>query len=66
VQRAADELQQLLNSGAATPEQIKAKLTALRQSRNALKQELAQARAHLQQVLTVKQEATLVLMGILE
>jgi hypothetical protein len=62
----ADELRQLLNGGTATPEQIKAKLTTLRQSRDALKQELAQARAQLQQVLTVKQEATLVLTGILE
>jgi Spy/CpxP family protein refolding chaperone len=66
VQRAADELQQLLTGGSATPEQIKAKLDSLRQLREALKQELAQARAQLQQVLTVKQEATLVLTGILE
>mgnify|MGYP000019402308 CR=1 FL=1 len=45
---------------------IGAKLAALRQAREALKQELTQARAQLQQTLTVKQEATLVLMGILE
>jgi Spy/CpxP family protein refolding chaperone len=66
VQKAADELQQLLSSNGAAPEQIQAKLATLRQLREALKQELAQARAQLQQVLTVKQEATLVVTGILE
>lgn len=66
VQRAGDELQQLLSDSRATPEQIKAKLAALRQSRAAVAQELAQARAQLQGVLTIKQEATLVLTGVLE
>ena len=66
MKRAADELRQLLNGGTATPEQIKGKLATLRQSRDTLRQELAQARAQLQQVLSVKQEAMLVLTGILE
>jgi len=66
VQKAADELQQLLSGSGATPEQIKAKLATLRQLRETLKRQLAQARAQLQQVLTVRQEATLVLAGILE
>ena len=57
---------QLLATDTATPEDINAKLAALRQAREALKQELTQARAQLQQTLTVKQEATFVLTGILE
>ena len=66
VQKASDELRALLGSESATPEQVKAKLTALREARAAARQKLAQARADLQQVLTVKQEARLVLMGLLE
>ena len=66
MQRAAEELQQLLTDSAATPEQVKTRLATLRQSREALKRELTQARAQLQQVLTIRQEATLVLAGILE
>ena len=65
MQRSADELRQLLNGSGATPEQIKTKLAALRQARETHKKALAQARAQLQQVLTVKQEAQLVLMGLL-
>jgi hypothetical protein len=64
--KATGELRELLASDTPTPEDINAKLAALRQARLALKQELTQARAQLQQTLTVKQEATLVLMGILE
>jgi len=64
--KAAGELRQLLATDAPTPEDINARLAALRQARQALKQDLTQARAQLQQTLTVKQEATLVLMGILE
>ncbi len=66
VQRAADELQQLLGDSSATPERIKARLATLRQSRAAVMQELARARAQLQGVLTIEQEATLVLRSILE
>ena len=66
VQKASDELRTLLGSESSTPEQVKAKLTALRELRAAARQKLAQARADLQQVLTVKQEARLVLMGLLE
>ena len=64
--RATGELRELLATDTATLEAINAKLAALRQARQALKQELTQARAQLQQTLTLKQEATLVLMGILE
>jgi len=66
VQKASAELQTLLNSGDASPEQIQAKLTALRTARQAAEKELSQARDALKQVVTAKQEARLVLMGLLE
>ncbi len=66
VQKAAAELQTLLNNANADPEQVKAKLTELRQVRETAQQNLAQARTELQQILSVKQEARLVLMGLLE
>ncbi|UCD50453.1 MAG: hypothetical protein JSW27_23375 [Phycisphaerales bacterium] len=66
VEKAANELRELLAQASVTPEQVEAKLTALRQIRQTARQNLAQARAELQQVLTVKQEARLVLLGLLE
>lgn len=66
VQKAYDELQTVLSNTSATPEQVEAKLAALRTAREAAKQNLAKARTELQQVLTIKQEARLVLMGLLE
>jgi len=66
VQKASEELRTLLGEASADPEQVKAKLAALRQARATAQQNLAQARTELQQVLTVKQEARLVLMGLLE
>ncbi len=64
-EKAADELQALLDSESAKAEEIKTKLTALREAREKAKQELAKAQKELQQILTVKQEATLVLGGLL-
>jgi hypothetical protein len=66
VQKASEELRTLLGDASASPEQVKAKLAALRQVRETAQQHLAQARSELQQVLAVKQEARLVLMGLLE
>lgn len=66
VQKASAELRVLLSGSDATPEQIQAKLTALRTVRQAAEKDLAQARDALKQVVTVKQEARLVLMGLLE
>ena len=65
VAKAVRELQQTLENKEATPEQIKAKLTALRTAREKVKQELAKARAALQELVTQRQEAVLVLMGTL-
>ena len=66
VQKASEDLRTLLGEASASPEQVTAKLAALRQARATAQQNLARARTELQQVLTVKQEATLVLMGLLE
>lgn len=65
VEKASEDLQKVLESESAKPEDIKAKLTALREAREKAKQDLAKAQQDLQKVLTVKQEATLVLGGIL-
>lgn len=65
VQKASEELRTLLGDASAGPDQVQAKLAALRQAREAAQQNLAQARTELQQVLSVKQEARLVLMGLL-
>jgi hypothetical protein len=66
VQKASEELRTLLSDTSASSEQVQAKLAALRQARATAQQNLAQARTELQQVLAVKQEARLVLMGLLE
>ncbi len=66
VQKASDELDTLLSNSNASPEQIQAKLATLRTVREAAEKDLTQARDALKQELTVKQEARLVLMGLLE
>jgi len=66
VEKAADALREAVDDEAATPEQIKAKLTALRGAREKAKQELAKAQAALREVLTVRQEAKLVVAGLLD
>jgi hypothetical protein len=62
----ADALSAALQSDTTSADEIKTKLAALRESRKKAQAELEQARADLQKVLTAKQEATLVLMGMLE
>lgn len=63
---AARELQTLLENKDATPEQIKAKLTALRDARAKAKEELTKAQTELREVLSVRQEAVLVERGTLD
>ena len=65
-QLAAEELQKTLDKDAPTTAEIKAKLTALRGAREKNKQKLAAAQEELRDVLTLKQEAILVMMGLLE
>ncbi len=65
VDTASQALQTTLENTAATPDEIKAKLTALRAAKEKAKAELATAQQNLKQVLTLRQEAQLVLMGML-
>lgn len=60
------ELQQLLREQDAAAERIKAGLTALRAARERARQELAQSRQALRQLLTLRQEAQLVLSELLD
>lgn len=66
VSEATAALQTLLENKDATPEQIKAKLTALRDARAKAKEELTKAQAELREVLSVRQEAILVERGLLD
>ena len=63
---AAKALQTVLDNKDAKPEEIKAKLTALRDARAKAAEDLKKARAELTELLTQRQEAVLVEMGILE
>ena len=61
-----DALRTALQNDGASLEEIKAKLNALREIRKKSTAELAAARDELKKVVTVRQEAALVSMGILE
>ncbi len=66
LQQAAKDLQTVLETEGATSDQIKAKLDAYRAAKTASEAELNKARAGLRELLTINQEAQLVMMGILE
>ena len=66
VEKATEQLQTSLDNTSTAPEEIKKQLTALRAAREKAKQELAAAQQELRKVLTVRQEAQLVLMGMLD
>jgi hypothetical protein len=66
VERTTRDLRTALDNAASTPADIAAKLTALRESRAKANAELNAAREDLKQVLTARQEAALVMMGMLE
>lgn len=66
VQKASDSLQETLDKTDASADEIKAKLQAFRDAREKAQQELAKARQDLRDVLTLRQEAQLVLMGMLD
>lgn len=59
-------LQTALDNAESTSEDIQAKLTAVRDSRKKAETELKTSREALRNVLTLRQEAQLVLMGILD
>ncbi len=66
VQKAFEALRTVLENKDAKPEDIKSKLTALREAQEKAKQQLAKAQQELRELLTVRQEAQLVLMGLLD
>ncbi len=66
IEEAQKALQQTLDKDAPTTAEVKAKLAALRGAREKSKQQLLVARKKLAEVLTIKQEAILVMMRILE
>jgi prefoldin subunit 5 len=66
VEQASEQLSTVLENTAAAPEDIKKQLTALRAAKEKAKQELAAAQQELRKLATVRQEAQLVLMGMLD
>jgi hypothetical protein len=66
MQQAAKDLQTILETEGATSDQIKAKLDAYRAAKTASEAQLTKARTELRELLTINQEAQLVMMGILE
>jgi hypothetical protein len=66
VQQKSIELSELLRDKAAAADQIKARLAALRAAKDKARQELAAAQQNLRQILTLRQEALLVLNGLLD
>lgn len=66
VEKAQDQLRTVLQNESATPDQIKTQLTALRKARETAKQQLATAQQDLRKIITVRQEAVLVMMGSLD
>jgi hypothetical protein len=66
VQAASRELRQTLDNKDATAEQIAARLTALREAKEKSKTALVSAQKDLKEVLTQRQEAVLVMFGMLD
>ncbi len=66
VEKAQTQLRTVLDNTASTPDQIKTQLTALRTAREKAKQQLAAAQQDLRKIITIRQEAVLVMMGTLD
>jgi hypothetical protein len=66
VQKAVNHLNQLLRSSDSTDDQIKAACAAVRDARTKAKTELTKAQDDLKAVVTARQEAVLLAMGMLE
>ena len=63
--KATDSLRKLLDNKESKPEDIKTALAAFRQAREKVLQDLVKAQKELREAVTVRQEARLVLMGLL-
>ena len=66
IEKAAQSLQETLENETVSTDEIKSKLRVLRSAREKAQQELAKAQQDLREVLTIKQEAQLVMMGMLD
>jgi Spy/CpxP family protein refolding chaperone len=66
VDQARHDLRQVLDNKSAAADEIAKKLTALREARDKAKTTLASAQKDLKEVLTQRQEATLVMYGMLD
>jgi hypothetical protein len=64
--KAVEELQTLLQNSSASSAQIKKQLTEVRNAREKTQEALAKAQKELRELLTLKQEAILVSVGLLE
>lgn len=60
------ELQKLLEDDNADPNRIKQQVTKVRKAKEKSQQELATAQKELRELLTVRQEAMLIAMGLLD
>jgi hypothetical protein len=66
VEKKTEALQTLLENKEAKPEELKAALAALREARAKAKAEVEAAQKELRDVVSVRQEAQLVTMGVLD
>jgi hypothetical protein len=66
VAQAQADLRAALDDKTSTPEVIKSKIDALRQTRGKAKEDLLSAQADLKSVLTQRQEGVLILFGLLD
>ena len=66
VEKAQEQLRTVLDNTVSTPDQIKTALTTLRTAREKAKQQLAAAQQALREIITIRQEAVLVMMGTLD
>ncbi len=66
MQKATAALQAALDNEASTAAQIRTSLTAYRKAREKVRQDLAKAQEELRAVLSIRQEAQLVMMGTLD
>jgi hypothetical protein len=66
VQQKTRDLQASLDNKEAKPEELKAKLAALREAKQKAKADLTKAQEELRELLTLRQEAVLVMMNTLE
>ena len=66
VETAMNELQTLLQKKDASVDDIKAQVIKIRRAKDKVQQEKASAQKELRELLTVKQEATLIAMGVLD